>query len=165
MFKKWFKIKGFKSKSFPLSFYLKDRKNMLVLRNSCADMYLFLFLKFHTSTKPIQTKFNQTNQTWPNQIKPNSTLYKTLSYLKGFEMSKTKSAAQLLYGPVLVYICKLEVADVQQKTKSQEKQCEWLATFIENCSNIADVRLAPAPACVTAAVAAANMLDCFWSLF
>ena len=39
--------------------------------------------------------------TKPNQTKTNQTKLDLTKYLKGFEMSK--SAAQLLYAPVLVY--------------------------------------------------------------
>ena len=46
--------------------------------------------------KPYKQNKNQPNQTKTNQTKPDLT-----KYLKGFEMSK--SAAQLLYAPVLVW--------------------------------------------------------------
>ena len=69
----------------------------------CTFLKIFLFFSVSQFSNINQTNSNrikQINQNWQNQIKPNSTLNKTLSYLQGSEMSK--SGAQLLYGPVLV---------------------------------------------------------------
>ena len=55
--------------------------------------------KKKNQTKTIQTKQKSTK---PNQTKTNQTKLDLTKYLKGFEMSK--SAAQLLYAPVLVKI-------------------------------------------------------------
>ena len=51
----------------------------------------FFFLSISQVSYINQREFKPLNQTWPKQIKPNSTLNKTLS--KGVKMSK--SAAQL----------------------------------------------------------------------
>ena len=60
-------------------------------------------LPIETEKKTNQTKTIQTKQksTKPNQTKTNQTKLDLTKYLKGFEMSK--SAAQLLYAPVLVF--------------------------------------------------------------
>ena len=70
--------------------------------------------KLHQSipnqTKTILTKQKSTKR---NQIKTNQTKLDLTKYLKGFEMSK--SAAQLLYAPVLVFIIKKQNRTAKMK--------------------------------------------------
>ena len=68
--------------------------------------YTEIYQRKLNQTKPKQTKSNpnHTKQTKINQTKTNQAKLDLTKYLKGFEMSK--SAAQLLYAPVLVQLPK-----------------------------------------------------------